>query len=237
MAALGSALAGRGYRVLMVDCDAQGTLSAISDAQQGGGSLADVLGQDRAPLAGIIRSVADGLYLAPASINLATTELQLTGRIGGSAGVIRRALATVASDYDVALLDMAPHIGNISVAALAAAEGLIAPTLAELPALAALRVFLEAIEQVREEVNGDLELIGILVTMYQARTSHHRQALEALLAGDYPVLLPPIPRTIAMADATAARQSIISYAPGSAAALAYQQIAEELEEWLNERHQ
>ena len=221
-----------GHSVLLVDCDPQGSLSLMAGVDAPAVTLADVLGEERAPLAAAAVPVAAGVDLVPSGLRLANVEVAL-GRSGGSAQALQRVLAGV-RNHDVVVMDAPPHVGPLVVAALAAADGLIAPVQTELAALSALRVFLAAVEQVREEINPRLELIGLLPSMYQGNTSHHRQALAVLQAGDYHVL-PAVPRTIAAADSVAARQSIVDYAPRSAAAMAYRGIGVEVEAWLRKR--
>lgn len=228
--ALGVALAQMGRRVLLVDCDPQGSLTGACGVQDAAGrSLAEVIGG--AALAGIIRDLGEGLYLAPADIALATVELALVSRMGRE-NVIKRSLATVAGDYDTAILDCPPSLGLLTVNALTAADGVMIPTQPQAQDLRGLRLFLDTLAQVKEALNPALEVLGVLVTQFDGRLGHHRDALALLEGSGLPLMAVKIGRSIKVAEAAADGQTVITYAPSNPQAQAYRELAEVINKWL-----
>jgi chromosome partitioning protein len=232
---LGVVLAGAGLRVLLVDCDPQSSLTQAAGVRDvAGNSLAEVLGGSqpgRLPMGGAVRTVAPGLDLVPGDIALAGAELGLTSRLGREL-VLRKALSTLGSAYDLALLDCPPSLGLLTVAALVAADAVLIPTQPQAVDLRGLRLFLETLETIKAELNPSLETLGILMTFYDARLNHHRQALEALQTADLPVLPVMIGRSVRVAEAAGLGQSVITYEPHNPQADNYRQLAEVIRAWL-----
>jgi chromosome partitioning protein len=233
---LGSILAGDGLRVLLVDTDPQaGLTQACGVRDAGDNSLAEVLGgatPGRLPMAEAIIDLGGGLSLAPADISLAATELGLNSRLAGRETALKKAIASVAGAYDLALIDCHPSLGWLTVNVLVAAEAVLIPTQAEAVAMRGLRSFLDTIEAIREDQNKTLEILGVLVTFYDARFTHHRQAVEAMRAAGLPVLDVMIGRSVRVAEAAGAGQSVVNYKPGNPQAANYKQLAALVEQWL-----
>jgi len=191
--ALGAALAERGRRVLLVDLDPQATLTAFCGVESAAGmSMAEVFGgalPGVVPLWDTLREVVPGLYLflAPSDLALAAAELGLISRMGRE-DVLRKILSTVADDFDVAILDCPSSLGPLSVNALTAAQAVLVPTQPHIPDLRALWFFLATLEQIKHELNRNIETLGILVTQYDWRLPHHRAAVDAMHAARLPVL-------------------------------------------------
>jgi len=191
--ALGAALAERGRRVLLVDLDPQATLTAFCGVESAAGtSMAEVIGgalPGVVPLWDTLKEVVPGLYLflAPSDLALAAAELGLISRMGRE-DVLRRILSTVADDFDVAILDCPSSLGPLSVNALTAAQAVLVPTQPHIPDLRALWFFLATLEQIKHELNRNIETLGILVTQYDWRLPHHRAAVDAMRAARLPVL-------------------------------------------------
>jgi len=232
---LGAILAGDGLRVLLVDVDPQSSLTqACRVGDVAGRSLAEVLGgaqPGRLPLSGAIVDLGGGLAIAPGDIALATAELGPTSRLGRE-GVLKKVLATVARDYDLILIDCPPSLGLLTVGALVAADAVLVPTQPLAVDLRGLRLFLETVDQVRQELNPELETLGVLVTFYDARLTHHKQALETMQSAGIPVLPVLIGRSIRVAEAAGAGQSVAVYEPGNPQAANYRQLAEVVRAWL-----
>lgn len=235
--ALGTVLAER-YRVLLVDVDPQSSLTqacGVRDAE--GRSLAEVLGgatPGHLALRDIIRPLGDGLDLAPADIALAATELGLTARLGRE-NVLKRALATVAHEYDLCLIDCPPSLSLLTVNALNAAHGVLIPTQPAIQDLRALRLFLDSVDRIRENLNPDLEVIGILVTFFDRRLTHHRDAVEVMERAGLPLLPVRVGRSVRVQEAAAVGESVVTYEPQNPQAQAYRALAEEVEKWLRSR--
>lgn len=233
--ALGVALAVRGERVLLLDLDPQSSLTGACGVQDAAGhSLAEVLGgatPGHLALADVIMELGPNLWLAPGDIALAMSQLGLTSRIGRE-NVLKRHLDTLGDSYDVALLDTAPSLGLLSVNALTAANAVLIPTLAQAADLRGLRLFLDTLELVREALNPNLETLGILITFFDRRLTHHRQAVEAMKAGGLPLLNTRIGRSVRVAEAVGLGETVLTYAPRNPQARAYQDLATEVQTWL-----
>ncbi len=190
---LGMSLAGRGRKVLMVDMDPQGGLTAVCGLDGGLAThLGDVLGgalPGKVSLWDVVREVTPDtlLYLAPAEITLANTELGMLRRLGREL-VLRCALQSVVHDFDVILLDCPSNLGMLTLNALAASETVIVPAEANAMHLRGLWFFLAALQQVRETLNSGLQTLGVFVTNYNRKIGHHRKAVAAMHAAGLPLV-------------------------------------------------
>jgi chromosome partitioning protein len=233
---LGAILAGEGLRVLLVDTDPQASLTQACGVREAGDhSLAEVLGgatPGHLPMAEAILDLGGGLSLAPADISLAATELGLNSRLAGREKVLKKALNSVAGAFDLALIDCHPSLGWLAVNVLVAADAVLIPTQAEEVALRGLRSFLDTIDAIREEQNETLEILGILITFYDARLLHHKRAVETMREAGLPVLDVMIGRSVRVAEAAGSGQSVVSYKPGNPQAANYKQLAEFVNQWL-----
>ena len=237
--ALGHALAWGGLRVLLVDVDPQASLTqACGIADSAGASLAEVLGgvtPGRLRMAEILRALGDSApELAPADIALAGCELGLNQRMGRE-HVLTRALEPIARRFDVCLIDCPPSLGLLTVNALVAADAVLTPTQPQAADLRGLRLFLDTLDLIRAELNPGLELLGVLVTFYEARWNHHRAALETMQAAGLPVLPVMVGRSVRVAEAAGARQPIASYAPDNPRAQEYNDLADLVKQWLKRK--
>lgn len=197
--ALGDALAAGGLRVLMVDADPQGSLTRAAGLNDcAGHSLAEVLQPGGLALADIIQELQNGLYIAPADIALAGVELALTARFGRE-NVLKKALARV-TGFDLALIDCPPSLGLITLNALVAAQGLIIPTQPMASDLRGVALFMQTVDQVKEELNPGLDLLGLLLTFFDGRLNFHKAAIEAIQAAGLDLLPVYIGRSVRGAD-------------------------------------
>jgi chromosome partitioning protein len=234
--ALGALLAERGRRVLLVDLDPQADLTAFCGVESAaGGSLAEVLGGTLpgiVPLRDVLREVLPGLYLflAPSDQALAPSELGLLSRMGREEA-LKHILMTVRDDFDLALIDCPSNLGLLSLNALTAATAVLIPTQPQIPDLRALWFFLATVEQVRHELNHELETLGILVTSYDWRLSHHRAAVEAMVSARLPILPVGFGRSTQMSSSVAADEPSLTYLPTNREAQA--ELADLIERWLD----
>ena len=229
-------LAEMGRRVLLVDMDPQGGLTQTLgvDAPEGH-TMTAVMGTTspgRAKLREIIQPVPpwEGLFIAPADLDLAATELGLTTRLGRE-NVLKKALASTAG-FDVCLIDCPPSLGLLTVNALVAADAVLIPTLPQTVDLRALVRFLETVDQVKEALNPDLAIFGILITSLDNRLRLHRDAIEAMRRAGLPLLDATIARSIRAAEAADAQQPLLSYEPNHPLTKDYRRLAEEIDTWL-----
>jgi|CXWK01.1.fsa_nt_gi chromosome partitioning protein len=237
--ALGAVLASElQRRVLMVDIDPQSSLTeaaGVGDAE--GISLAEVLGgatPGKTKLQDIIVEVSENLFLAPADLALAATELGLASRMGRE-NVLKKALATVANYFDVTLIDCPPSLSLLTVNALTAADAVLIPTQPQAVDLRGLSLFLETLQNIRQELNPELETLGILPTFFDRRLTHHRDAIEAMERAELPLMQVRIGRSVRVAEAAANGETVVTFDPKNPQALAYRELAEAINQWLKDK--
>ena len=227
---LGAYLAQAGRSVLLVDNDPQGnaTTSLGIDPRGLSVSLYDVL-IERTPIQEAI-TLTDrvGLDLAPASVDLAGAEVEMAGLLARE-NLLTRALAAVSHKYDYILIDDPPSLGLLTINGLtAASHGVIIPVQCEYLALEGLSMLLNTLRQVREVLNARLHVAGVVLTMYDGRTNLSQQVVSEVQS-HFPneIFQTIIPRNVRLSEAPSYGQTILSYAPASAGALAYQALAGE----------
>ncbi|WHS29418.1 ParA family protein [Auritidibacter ignavus] len=228
---LGAALAEYGRKVLMVDFDPQGALSAGFGTNPHEMDLTVynvMMERDITARDAIIPTRHENIDLLPANIDLSAAEVQLVNEVAREQ-VLERALRQVRDDYDVIIIDCQPSLGLLTVNALAASHGVIIPLTAEFFALRAVALLVETIEKVQDRINPDLEIDGVLATMFDARTLHSKEVVGRLVeAFDDKVFETVISRTIKFADATVAAEPITTFVHNHPGAQAYRQLAREL---------
>lgn len=233
--ALGEALANQGRRVLLVDVDPQGSLTQSAGIQDAAGrSLAEVLGgaqPGRLALADIVQDLGGGLALAPADIALAGAELGLTSRLGRET-VLKKVLAPMAINYELVIIDCPPSLGLLTVGALVASDGVLVPTQPQAADLRGLALFLATLETIKDELNPALKVLGVLATFHDARLTHHQEAIEAMRARGLPLLPVTIGRSVRVAEAAGAGQSVTTWEPKNPRAAEYLELAELVNQWL-----
>src|SRR5664279_2720445 len=228
---LGASLAEYGRRVLMVDLDPQGALSA------GLGIAADrldhtiynlMMGPSTALPDVLVPTGIEGVDRIPANIDLSAAEVQLINEVGRE-HTLSRALRPLLHAYDYVLIDCQPSLGLLTVNALACAQGVIIPLAAEFFSLRGVALLVDTISKVKERINPDLSVQGVLVTMYDGRTMHAREVVAMLHQrfGDQ-VYDTIIARTVKFPETTVAGEPITTYAPMSPAAQAYRALAREV---------
>ena len=227
---LGAALAGYGRRVLAIDFDPQGALSAgLGIPTHDLPTVYDLLlGNKYTPAEVIQKTAVENLDIMPANIDLSAAEVHLVNEVAREQ-ILARVLRKVSADYDVILIDCQPSLGILTVNALTASHGVLIPLECEFFALRGVALLIETIDKVRDRLNPAIELDGILATMFDARTLHSREVLERVVDafGDS-VLETVIGRTVKFPDASVAGVPITEFAPEHAAAKAYRQAAREL---------
>src|SRR5688572_12105980 len=230
VASLGAALAELGSRVLLVDLDPQAclTFSLGIDPEDLEVSVHRVLTKGLDPTE-VIVTTEDGVDLLPATIELARAEADLLTRTGREY-ILRAALEDL-DEYDWVLLDCPPSLGVLTVAALTAADGVLIPLQCETLSHRGVGQLLDTVHDVRRFTNRDLEVWGVLPTLYDGRTNHARTVLETISdTYDLEVIEPPIPKTIKFAEAPAAGRSILATSRSSKGAKAYREAATHLVE-------
>ncbi|HVB91180.1 MAG TPA: ParA family protein [Acidimicrobiales bacterium] len=225
---LGVAMAEQGRRVLVVDLDPQAclTFSLGFNPDELAASLHDVLVR-RARVSEVVLKVpgVDGLSLVPATIDLAGAEVHLLSRTGRE-HVLARALGPEVGGYDAVLIDCPPSLGVLTINGLTAAEAVVVPLQCEALSHRGVGQLLETIEDVRQFANEKLRVLGVLPTMYDARTTHARKVLaEVEERYGLPLFDPPVPKSIRFAEAPELGRSVLQHAPRSPGAAAYRALA------------
>jgi chromosome partitioning protein len=229
---LGGALAELGYRVLCVDMDPQANLTvglgiSLSDVRH---SMADVLSEDRVPLDEIVRETEmPGLAVAPSTLELASTEVELFTAIGREM-VLRDALSGWADrQYDVVIIDSPPTLGLLTINALVASSRVIIPVQTQFYAIKGLTALIKVINTIKIKLNHDLEILGLLATFYDGRTVLAREMLQNLRElGDHRVFNTMIKQTVKLGEAPLTGKPVTEYATHSAAARAFRELAREV---------
>jgi chromosome partitioning protein len=224
---LAAAFAEQGHRVLCVDMDPQGnlTMSQGIDPDTLETSMFDVLVHDLSIREVIRKREID---IACASIDLAGAEIAMSTKIGRERS-LTKALRLVSEDYDWIFIDTPPSLGLLTVNALTAADQVIVPVQCEYLSMRGLLQLQNTLSMIRENLNPDVQIAGILPTMVDTRTLHAREALEILEEnfGDR-VFGARIRKTVRFAEAPVKGMSVLKYDPKGTAADAYRQLAKEV---------
>ena len=228
---LGAALTELGRRVLLVDFDPQGSLSVGLGVNPHTLELSIynlLLGRDNEAEEVIQSTNVEGLDILPSNIDLSAAEVQLVSEVAREQTLLR-VLEKVRADYDVILIDCAPSLGLLTINALTAADKVIMPLECEFFALRGIALLTDTIAKVQDRLNPRLEILGILGTMYDARTLHSREVLERVTqAFDETVFHTVIRRTVKFPETTVAGEPITTYASSSPGATAYRTLAREV---------
>jgi chromosome partitioning protein len=224
---LGVAMKEKGFNVLAIDLDPQGNLTMSQgwnpdDIER---SMFDVL-VHRLPIEEIIHKAE--VDLAVSSIDLAGAELALSSMIGRERA-LEKALVSVRPKYDYILIDTPPSLGLLTINALVAANGVIVPVQCEYLSLRGLVQLQNTLSMIQENLNPNVDIQGILPTMYDRRLVHSREAVDILKEnfGDL-VFNTKIRKTIRYAEAPVKGQSVLTYDPSGEAADLYRDLAKEV---------
>ncbi|WP_420166781.1 MULTISPECIES: ParA family protein [Rhodococcus] len=227
---LGASLAQYGRRVLLVDLDPQGALSAgLGVAHHDLDLTVHNLLVERTSIDDVLmRTRIEGLDLLPSNIDLSAAEIQLVTEVGREQ-TLGRVLHPVLDRYDYVLIDCQPSLGLLTVNALACADSVIIPMECEYFSLRGLALLNDTVDKVRDRLNPRLSLEGIVVTMFDARTLHAREVMSRVVEvfGDL-VYDTVINRTVRFPETSVAGEPIITWAPKSGGAEAYRALAREV---------
>ena len=228
---LAGALAEEGYRVLCVDMDPQANLTAglginLNTVER---SMADVLADGRSSLTEVILPTeTQGIDVAPAHIDLASTEGELFTALGREQ-ILREAFEGHVDVYDYVLIDCPPNLGLLTVNGLVASTGVIIPVQTQYYAMKGLNNLVKVINAIRLKLNRDLRILGLLPTFFDGRTNLARDMLDELrVVGDHHVFNSIVRVTVKLGEAPLVGRPITTYASGSEAARVYRQLAREV---------
>lgn len=234
---LSAACAGQGKRILLIDLDPQSnsTLSFIEPDRVAAGAYELFTDSDKPFDELIYETGVKGLSIVPARINLAKLEAKLIGDFD-AAFRLRDKLATVRNEFDLVIIDTPPTLGLITVNALVAADHVLIPIQSSYFALEGTDDLLETIEKVRSRPNPELELLGVLVTLFDRRTALSKD-VEAHIRNVFgeKAFDTVISRSVRLEEAPAHKQSIFDYAPRSSGSAEYEDLSKEVLERVQKR--
>lgn len=236
---LGVGLARQGKRVLLVDCDPQGSLTAstgIRSPDELDKTLSELMayemtGDDKDYIyeSDVIRSF-EGVDYIPSNISLSGTESSLSNCLSRES-VLKRSIEAIKGDYDYILIDCMPSLGLLNINALVAADSLIVPCEPTFLSSKGMSLLLGSVGRVQKQINPNLQIDGILLTMVDSRTNNARAistALKAELGGKIRFFDSYIPRSVKAQECPISGKSIFSYEPDCKVALAYESLTKEV---------
>ena len=237
---LGAALQEAGKRVLLVDLDPQGNLSVaagIADIDSIHPSIGDLLAltaRGRASsgpnIDDAVVASASGMNVVPSNSALSAAELGLVSALNRESA-LASILKPAEANYDYILIDCLPSLGLLAINALRAASGIVIPVQADFLAVQGLAQIFETIAAVREQLNPELNILGVLLTLVDQRTAHSREVVKTVrssLAGQVNVFDTEVRLHVALKETAKAGRTILDYDTSSPSAQAYRQLAREV---------
>ncbi|MCK8489987.1 AAA family ATPase [Paenibacillus sp. MBLB2552] len=227
---LGAGLAAIGKKVLLIDIDPQGnTTSGVGiNKADVANCIYDVLINEVHPKEAIAHTDIDNLHIIPATIQLAGAEIELVPTISREVR-LKKSLQPIRHLYDYILIDCPPSLGILTINSLTAADSVLIPIQCEYYALEGLSQLLNTVRLVQKHLNTSLQIEGVLLTMFDARTNLGIQVIEEVKKYfQQKVYKTVIPRNVRLSEAPSHGQSIITYDPRSKGAEVYLELAKEV---------
>ena len=224
-----AALAEDGKKVLAVDFDPQGALSDGLGVppEELEVTVYNALCDSELPLTSVVVKL-DTRSLLPANIDLSASEIQLLNEPGRDS-ILKEKLQEVSEEYDYILIDCPPSLGLLTLNALVAAEKIIIPVQTQYFSLRGMDQLLNTVKKVRNRLNPNLSIAGILPTMFNKQTKHSQECLQNLKENYQDLVFESvIPFTVKLQDSVLASQGITQYQPQSEAAKAYRNLVKEI---------
>ena len=227
---LSACLAEQNQKVLLIDIDPQGnaTSGVGIDKNDTENTLYELLVGERELKDCIIENVYDNLSLIPSNVNLAGAEIELVG-IEGREFLLKNQIDTIRDSYDFIIMDCPPSLNILTINAMTTADSVLVPIQCEYYALEGLTQLIHTIELVKERLNPDLIIEGVVFTMYDARTNLSLQVVENVKANlNQSIYKTIIPRNVRLAEAPSYGMPINLYDTRSVSAESYRLLAEEV---------
>lgn len=221
-------------RVLMVDLDPQANASSGLGIIEPEKTIYDVLTGDVAARQAIVKSELENLYVLPASRDLAAAALELDAS-EDSLNMLKKALTGVRPLFDFIILDAPPSLGALTLNVLITSDSLVIPLQTEYYALEGLASLVDTIKRIRSSYNPSLDILGILLTMFDSRTKLSQEVEDNVRKHfGKKVFWTVVPRNIRLAEAPSYGKTIFDYAPSSQGAATYRRLAEEVMQRVNQ---
>ena len=227
---LGACLADIGSKVLIVDIDPQGnTTSGFGiDKNADYNSLYEMISENLDIKEVIIKNAWNSLDLIPSNINLSGAEVELLNEEDPQ-NVLKNKITEILGEYDYIIMDCPPSLSILTINALSAAGSVLVPIQCEYYALEGLSQLIETIDLVKDRINNDLKIEGILFTMYDVRNRLSSQVVENVRENlDQKIFETMIPRNVRLAEAPSYGMPVVEYDPKSSGAASYEKLADEL---------
>lgn len=229
---LSACLAEKGQKVLAVDMDPQGNMTSGLGVDKNNveNTVYDLIIRESSINEVIVRDVLENLDIIPTSIDLSGAEIELLD-VDEKEYIIRNAIANIKEDYDYIVIDCPPSLSMLTINAMTTADSVLVPIQCEYYALEGLSQLIHTVELVRDRLNPQLTIEGVVFTMYDARTNLSLQVVENVKDNlDQTIYKTIIPRNIRLAEAPSYGMPINKYDPKSAGADSYMRLADEVME-------
>ena len=229
---LSACLAEKGQKVLAVDMDPQGNMTSGVGVDKNNveNTVYDLIIGESSINEVIVRDVLENLDIIPTSIDLSGAEIELLD-VDEKEYIIRNAIANIKEDYDYIVIDCPPSLSMLTINAMTTADSVLVPIQCEYYALEGLSQLIHTVELVRDRLNPQLTIEGVVFTMYDARTNLSLQVVENVKDNlDQTIYKTIIPRNIRLAEAPSYGMPINKYDPKSAGADSYMRLADEVME-------
>ncbi len=227
---LSASLAAKGKKVLVIDTDPQGNTTSGFGVEKNDldNTVYELMLSECSIKECILNDVVNGVSIIPSNINLAAAEIELIG-VDRKEYILKREVEWIKDNYDYIIIDCPPSLSMLTINAMTTADTVLVPIQCEYYALEGLSQLIHTINLVKERLNPDLDIEGVVFTMYDSRTNLSMQVVENVKSNlSQKVFQTLIPRNIRLAEAPSYGMPINAYDPKSAGAEAYMQLAEEV---------
>ena len=227
---LSASLAAKGKKVLVIDTDPQGNTTSGFGVEKNDldNTVYELMLSECSIKECILKDVIDGVSIIPSNVNLAAAEIELIG-VDRKEYILKREVEWIKDSFDYIIIDCPPSLSMLTINAMTTADTVLVPIQCEYYALEGLSQLIHTINLVKERLNPDLDIEGVVFTMYDSRTNLYMQVVENVKSNlSQKVFQTLIPRNIRLAEAPSYGMPINAYDPKSAGAEAYMQLAEEV---------
>ena len=227
---LSASLAAKGKKVLVIDTDPQGNTTSGFGVEKNDldNTVYELMLSECSIKECILNDVIDGVSIIPSNVNLAAAEIELIG-VDRKEYIVKREVEWIKDGFDYIIIDCPPSLSMLTINAMTTADTVLVPIQCEYYALEGLSQLIHTINLVKERLNPDLDIEGVVFTMYDSRTNLSMQVVENVKSNlSQKVFQTLIPRNIRLAEAPSYGMPINAYDPKSAGAEAYMQLAEEV---------